>query len=188
MKIKRILSALAAAGLCSATSALAQAPPMDPLSEFNCRHGIPADPERSKASMERIQKTMSAYFALSSASTPKQVKALFYDDDNVTWQEGDQYVPLDQVPSHLSPPLEPPKLVVAVHGGDNWTTRTIWSGRDTNGPAFYAVDLTNGAWLASASIYRVKITHGETAPDTPPAYCHAGPGKPYTGNLDDDRK
>jgi hypothetical protein len=30
----------------------------------------------------------------------------------------------------------------------------------------------------------MKISHGPTPPDTPPAYCHFG--TPYTGNLDDN--
>jgi len=186
--MKRILSVLTVVGLYSIAPALAQMPPLDPQSEFNCIHGFPPDPERSKAGMARIQKTMNAYFALSSASTPKQIAAVFDDFGYVSWQDGDQLVPIDQLAPHLSPPLEPPKLVVAVFGGDNWSTHTIWSGRDAKGPVFYAVDITSGTWLVSAYIFRVKITHGDTPPDTPPAFCHGRPGKPYSGNLDDDRK
>ena len=185
MKFKTVFSI--AAGLCLADPALAQAP-LNPQQEFDCRHAKPADASEFAGNIRRIQKVMDAYFALSAASTPKQVKALFYDDDYVTWQDGEQYVPLDQVASHLSPPVEPPKLVVAVHGGDNWSTRTIWSGRDAKGPVFYVADMRNGGVLADATILGMKVIHGDTPPDTPAAYCHLPRGKPYSGNLDDDRK
>jgi hypothetical protein len=183
MNIKAILSVLTA-GLCLAAPARAQTQ-NDPKAEYNCMHGTPADAGEFAGNMRRIQKVMDAYFALTSTATPKQVRAVFYDDDYVTWQDGDQYVPLDQVASHLAPPVEPPRLVVAVHGGDAWSTRTIWSGRDAKGPVFYVADMRSGGALANAAILRMQVIHGEAPPETPRAYCHVSRGKPYSGNLDD---
>jgi hypothetical protein len=141
--------------------------------EFNCRHGTPVDKEAAKASLARTEKALDAYFALSAASPAKDIQSVFVEDDlDVSWQDGDQKVAIDQLAPHLSQPLQDRKLIIAVTGYDNRTTRTIWSGHDANGPVFYAIDFTNGTWLYSARIKHLAITHGATPPETPPAYCH----------------
>src|SRR6185312_2641126 len=185
--IKRILPVLAAAGLCAAASEPAfgqawigqvvgemAAEQQQIQAEFDCRHAVPVAADSAKASMERIEKTWNAYAALSATSTAKDIAGVFSDEKAlVSWKDGGQSVPLDQIAPHLGA-MQDRKLVVAVMGGDNKTTRAIWSAQDAAGPIFYAVDFTNGTWLASARILHLEISHGATPPETPPAYCHLG--------------
>ena len=141
--------------------------------EFNCRHAIPLDPESAEASTERVQKAMAAYLALTPNATQRDLYAVFVvDDPGTPWQDGDQKVKLDELAKHLSPPTQPPKLTTIVMGGDNQTSRTIWSGQDAAGPIFYAVDFTNGTSMSRAHILDMAISHGSVSPETPPAYCH----------------
>ena len=141
--------------------------------EFNCRHAIPLDPDSAKASMERVQKAMAAYLALTPNATQSDLNAVFVaDEPGAPWQDGNEKVKLAELAPHLVPPAQPPKLITTVMGGDNQTTRTIWAGQDASGPVFYAVDFTNGTSISRAHILDMAISHGTVPPDPPPAYCH----------------
>lgn len=171
-------------GLCAVMATPATAQQMTPEAEFICIHGAPVSADTVQAVERRIRKAMDVYLALSPASSTGQIESAFSSFLPTRWQDGDEKVPLDQLAPRLVKPVETPHLVVAVVGGDNFSSRTIWAGRDANGPVFYEVDFQNGTFIESAAIVTMRISHGPTPPDTPPAYCHIS-DYVYSGDLNE---
>jgi len=150
------------------------------MREAECRKGKPADPDDVAASNRRADKLMEAYFALTSKSSKREIAALFVSDrdiKDVTWKDDSGAVPIAQLGPQLDEASDKHARVLSVVGGDNHTTRAIWSVGEGDAVVYYGVDIINGTWLTSAKIWHMTVSR--TLPETPPAYCHFDPEQSF---------
>jgi len=148
--------------------------------EAECLKGRPADPDDVKAANRRADGVMQAYFALTSKSSKRDIAAVFVTDrdvKDVTWKDDAGAVPIAQLGAQLDEPSDKVAKILSVVGGDNHTTRAIWSVGEGDGTLYYGVDIINGSWLSNAKIWHMTVS--KTEPETPPAYCHFDPEQSF---------
>lgn len=140
--------------------------------ENACLHGAPAGPREVRDAKDGVEKTMAAYFDLTSRSTAREVRNVFaFDKPGVAWRNAGGIVPISQIGAHLDTPTPQRKLVALVVGGDAKTARAIWS---TDQPGlFYAGDFVDEGWSDGWRIWH--LAEMPVQPDVPPAYCHFDP-------------
>jgi len=137
--------------------------------------GQPADPDDVAKANKRIEKVMDEYFALTAASTPKQIKRVFTTDyKDVRYKEPGGTIPLDQLGARLDVPTPQRTLLALVVGGDAQSAQAIWSVTPVEGSdiAYYAGDFANEGWFGGWKIWHLQVFPESAKPDVPPAFCH----------------
>lgn len=143
--------------------------------EEACMHGAPADPEDVERAQARIEKAMTAYFALTSQSSARDLRDVFaFDKPGVTWRDATGPVLVPQLGTRLDAPVPERTIVNFVVGGDAQTARVVWQGSDS---IYYAGDFVNEGWLGGWKIWHLALL--PTRPDVPAAYCHFDPAQGF---------
>jgi hypothetical protein len=147
-----------------------------------CLAGVPADPDDVRKAKERIERTMTAYFALTPQSSPDDIRALFDGDKkDLVWKRDGVATPVDQIGSQLQARPMQRTLIATVIGGDVQTARAIWAVTSASGSGteYYAGDFINEGWLGGWKIWHLAILPESKKPDTPSAYCHFDPDQAF---------
>ena len=144
--------------------------------ENACLHGAPAEPREVQDAKDGMEKTMTAYFGLTSHATARELRNVFaLDKPGVTWRNAGGIVPISKIGPDLDAPTPERKLVALVVGGDAKAARASWS-TDRSG-RFYAGDFVDEGWFGGWKIWHMAVL--PVQPDVPPAYCHFDPAQGF---------
>ena len=152
--------------------------------EKACIAGAPAPEGVVTNATTQSRELMSAYFALTSQSKPKDVGRVFaLKQEDVSWKSAAGALPvnaLGKVLDEPTPTVEPTSFIV---GGDGATARGIWAvtgATDAAQTHFYAVDFTRGlGFKGSWRVWHMALFPADSPPAPPSAYCHYSPDQAW---------
>ena len=145
--------------------------------EAACRAGKPASERAVTTLLDRMNRVMAAYFALTPKSDDHAIWRIFSRKvTGVRWLDAADPIPPDRLGDHLAPPASAPVVTSAVVGGDAMSGRGVWSVTGPDGaPLVYAVDFYSEphGWADFASGLRItRLSVSSASPPAPGAFCH----------------
>ncbi|MFI4975110.1 MAG: hypothetical protein ACHP84_11275 [Caulobacterales bacterium] len=152
--------------------------------EAACRAGMPATPKAVVAVTARMDRVMSAYFALTAKSDARALAKVFaMKSQNLRWKDDSGSVPVDQLGERLAAPAAAPVRTSVAVGGDAASGRELWTVTPAGAnaaPVVYAVDFTTEDghmfdYALGIRILHIALMPASEAPPAPGAFCHLDP-------------